>query len=73
MIAAEIIDSGRRPPKAERVAILAELLATIQIVRLEQRLGVFKLFVGVITGFVELGYLGIQRFYRSLCFLGCCR
>ena len=43
VVAAEIINSGCRPPKRKRVRVVGELFAAIEVLGLEQRLGVVKL------------------------------
>jgi len=68
-IATEVLESRRRPPKTQRVRVVAQLLARIKIVRLEQCLRTFELLVGVVVLVVEVRDFFVHRFDRGARFV----
>src|SRR5258708_21658027 len=70
-ITAKVIDTGRRPPKAERLCVLVKLFARIEIVCLHQSLRALELLVGVVILVVEMRDLVIDGAQRCLSLVGC--
>ena len=71
-VATEIIDSCRRPPKADGVRVIREFFSTKQVVCFKQRFCGFQLVVGVIVAVVKVCNFVVNRAHGSASFLGSC-